>query len=183
MNQSDNISELAAALAKAQGKLASAKKDSKGHGYNYSDLATVIEAAKEVLPENGLAYSQLVGNSLNDTVSVTTILMHSSGQFISQEASIKVPEMRGVNDAQKAGAALSYLRRYSLQSILGMASEDNDAATEPKQTFSEKKADAAKAPEAKKEEPKKDEAKKEAAPEKPKTSGFKRSTPNVNAEL
>ena len=130
MRTSETINELAAALAKAQSELASAKKDSKGHGYNYSDLATVIEEARKVLPKHGLSFSQLVGNGETDRVSVNTILLHSSGQFISSEASIKIPDMRGVNDTQKAGAALSYLRRYSLQAILGMASEDNDASTD-----------------------------------------------------
>jgi hypothetical protein len=125
---SSAIDQLASSLAKAQGELVSAKKASEGHGYSYSDLATVIEAAKNVLPKNGLSYTQLVGSPDSETVKVTTILMHSSGQFIGQEASIKVPEMRGVNDTQKRGAALSYLRRYSLQAILGMASEDNDAS-------------------------------------------------------
>jgi hypothetical protein len=130
MKTSETINELATALAKAQAELVSAKKDSRGHGYNYSDLATVIEEARKVLPKHGLSFSQLVGSGDTDRVSVNTILLHSSGQFISSEASIKIPDMRGVNDTQKAGAALSYLRRYSLQAILGMASEDTDASTD-----------------------------------------------------
>ena len=153
IQKSEQLNELATALAKAQAELTSAKKDSKGHGYSYSDLATVIEEAKKVLPKHGLSFTQLVGQtnkteSISDevvafeTVSVTTILLHSSGQFISSEGSIRIPEMRGVNDTQKAGAALSYLRRYSLQAILGMASEDNDASSatgDDKKSFSEKK--------------------------------------------
>ena len=58
--------------------------------------------------------------------------MHNSGQFIGSTASIKIPEMNKINDTQKAGAAASYLRRYALQAIIGMASEDNDAASEQK---------------------------------------------------
>jgi hypothetical protein len=146
MEKSDQINELATALAKAQAELTSAKKDSKGHGYNYSDLATVIEEAKRVLPKHGLSFTQLVGQTNTsetvETINVTTILLHSSGQFISSEGSIRIPEMRGVNDTQKAGAALSYLRRYSLQAILGMASEDNDASSatgDDKRSFAEKK--------------------------------------------
>jgi hypothetical protein len=129
MNKSEQINELASALAKAQGELESAGKSSRGHGYNYSDLATVISTAKPVLSKHGLSISQLVNESDVDKVSVTTMLLHSSGQFLSSTGTIKIPEMRGVNDTQKAGAALSYLRRYSLQSILGMASEDNDASS------------------------------------------------------
>lgn len=129
MDKSEQINELAGALAKAQGELESAGKSSRGHGYNYSDLATVISTAKPVLAKHGLSISQLVNESDVDKVSVTTMLLHASGQFLSSTGTIKIPEMRGVNDTQKAGAALSYLRRYSLQSILGMASEDNDAAS------------------------------------------------------
>jgi hypothetical protein len=129
MNRSEQINELAGALAKAQGELDSAGKSSRGHGYNYSDLATVIATAKPVLAKHGLSISQLVNESDVEKVSVTTMLLHASGQFLSSTGTIKIPEMRGVNDTQKAGAALSYLRRYSLQSILGMASEDNDAAS------------------------------------------------------
>lgn len=129
MNKSEQINELASALAKAQGELESAGKSSRGHGYNYSDLATVISTAKPVLSKHGLSITQLVNESDVDKVSVTTILLHASGQFIASTGTIKIPEMRGVNDTQKAGAALSYLRRYSLQSILGMASEDNDASS------------------------------------------------------
>jgi len=130
MIKSEQINELATALAKAQSELGSAKKDSRGHGYNYSDLSTVIDLAKSVLPKHGISYSQLVGNAPEGYASVTTFLMHTSGQFIGSETVIKIPDMRGVNDTQKFGAALSYGRRYSLQAILGMASEDNDASSE-----------------------------------------------------
>lgn len=129
MFKSDQIDQLATALAKAQGDLVSAKKESKGHGYTYSDLSTVIESIKAVFPKNNLSYSQLVGNSTEGTASVTTIIMHASGQYIGQEASIRVPEMRGINETQKVGAALSYLRRYTLQALSGMASEDSDASS------------------------------------------------------
>lgn len=132
MIKSEQINELAAALAKAQGELKSAKKDSSGYGYNYSDLASVIDTLQPVFPKHGLSYVQLPGNSEKEgEATVTTILMHSSGQYIGETASIRIPEMNKVNDTQRHGAALSYLRRYMLQAVAGMASEDNDAASEP----------------------------------------------------
>lgn len=136
MDTSEKLDQIGSALASAQAELATAKKDSKGYSYNYSDLASVLATAKPVLEKNGLAVTQLVGQTLSNPetklsmVSVTTMLLHKSGQFISQEASIEIPEMKSINVTQKAGAAISYLRRYALQAILGMASEDNDASTD-----------------------------------------------------
>lgn len=130
MFKSEQINDLAAALAKAQGEMESAKKDSKAHSYNYSDLASVIAAAKPSLAKNGLSFTQLIEESEKGQVKVTTILLHSSGQFIGSTGSLDVPEMRGVNDAQRAGAAQSYLKRYQLQSLVGLPSEDNDCSSD-----------------------------------------------------
>ena len=129
MQMSSNINEIASALSKVQGELDTAKKDSSGYGYNYSDLASVIETARPVLEKNDLAVTQLVGETQDGNAKVTTILTHSSGQYFRSEASIPVIEMKGTNAAQNFGASLSYLRRYAYQAILGMASEDNDASS------------------------------------------------------
>ena len=128
INKSENINEIAAALSEAQGELEAAEKGTSGYGYNYSDLASVIATAKPVLKKYGLAVVQLTGNE-GDKMKVTTILTHKSGQFFQSEFSMGLVEMKGVNDAQKAGATISYMRRYAYQAILGMASEDSDASS------------------------------------------------------
>ena len=122
--------EFATAMAKLQGELENVKKDSEGYGYNYSNLASVIASSKEVLSQNGFSVMQPLTSSNDSLVSITTILAHSSGQYIQSDASLAVIEMKKCNKAQGAGASLSYLRRYALQSILGMTSEDNDASSE-----------------------------------------------------
>lgn len=139
MNQDNNldkhietskvIDQIAIALSRAQGELESVPKDEMGYGYSYSSLADTIRLAKPVLAKYELAISQLVSNKENRPA-VITILMHSSGQFIRSEASLPLIEMKGCNEAQRAGAVYSYLRRYALQAILNMSSEDNDAASE-----------------------------------------------------
>lgn len=156
---SNNIADIATALSKAQSELDSAKKDSSGYGYNYSDLASVINTSKPVLAKHNLSVVQLVGKQTETQVEVTTILAHSSGQFFKSIATLPVIEMKGCNKAQGAGASLSYLRRYAYQSIIGQPSEDNDGSSENKKpaTSSNFK---------KKEEPKK-AAKKEATAKKP----------------
>lgn len=128
VQKSQEINELATALAKVQGQLGAAKKDSSGYGYNYSDLATVIETSKEELSKNGLSVTQLLGSDGQD-ITVTTLLLHSSGQYLGSKVSAPPVDMKGVNEVQKRGASISYMRRYALQAILNMASEDNDASS------------------------------------------------------
>ena len=134
VTMSDSLSSIALALSKAQAKLGSVHKGEKGYGYSYSSLASTIEVSKEILAENELAVTQLVGKVDMEakTGTVTTILLHSSGEFIKTESTIPLIEMKGTNDAQNYGAVISYLRRYSLQAILNMASEDNDASSKGK---------------------------------------------------
>ena len=130
MIKSEQINELASALAKAQAKITFASKDSKAHAYKYADLGTVIEAVKPALNENGISFIQLIEESEPTSVKVTTLLLHSSGQFIGSTGSTGIPEMRGCNESQRAGAAQSYLKRYQLQALTGLPTEDNDASSE-----------------------------------------------------
>lgn len=123
MNKSDDIKELATALCKAQSEMGGAAKDSNNPFFKskYSDLGSVIRAIKHAFADNGLSYSQLP-LSQDGLVGVTTILMHSSGQWLSSELLLK--PVKG--DPQAAGSALTYARRYALQAIAGIPSEDDD---------------------------------------------------------
>jgi hypothetical protein len=186
-DMSPQINEIAEALSKAQAELTSAAKDNSGYGYNYSDLASVINSSRPALTKNGLAVVQLVGTTTEDSVSVTTILTHKSGQFFKSTATLPVIEMKGCNAAQSAGASLSYLKRYQYQSIIGQPSEDNDASSEGFKK-NERAAAPAPAPKAKAVEQKAAETSVAAAPEAaaPKRGGFKTKTlgaKNVSSEL
>lgn len=131
MIKSEQINELATALVKAQIAIGGVKKASKAFGYNYANLEAVIDAVKEPLNNNGLSFVQLIGESTQaNMVKVTTLLIHSSGQFIGSEGSTEIPEMKGCNLAQRAGAAQSYLKRYQLQALVGLPTEDNDASSD-----------------------------------------------------
>lgn len=124
MNRSDNINEIAAALAKAQGAMRHAKKDEANPFYKskYADLASVVEAIKEPLASNGLSYAQVLDVG-EDGVYVETLLMHASGQWISGR--LKMPVAKP-NDPQALGSASTYCRRFALQSIVGVPSADDD---------------------------------------------------------
>lgn len=130
MIRSENINDLAAALVLAQAEMTSASKDNKAHAYKYADLGTVIDAVKPALNKHGISFTQLIEESDANTVKVTTLLLHSSGQYIGSTGSTGIPEMRGCNEAQRAGAAQSYLKRYQLQALTGLPTEDNDASSE-----------------------------------------------------
>jgi hypothetical protein len=121
--KSELINELAAALSKAQGQLAGAVKDSSNPFFKsrYADLSSVVEALRQPFANNGLSYIQTT-ESHPDEVRVETILMHSSGQWIST-GTLNVPVTK--SDAQGYGSALTYARRYSL-CLLGVAPIDDD---------------------------------------------------------
>lgn len=123
MNNSVTIGELAKALSKAQGEMGAAVKDAKNPFYKstYADLASVIEAIREPFSKNGLAYSQLIGES-DDHAIITTLLFHISGEFLSDTLKLKPVK----NDPQGIGSAITYGRRYGLQAIAGLAAEDDD---------------------------------------------------------
>lgn len=130
MIKSDQLNELATALAKAQSEITFASKDSKAHAYKYADLGAVIEAVKPSLNKNGLSFAQLIEQSEAGSVTVTTLLLHTSGQYLGSTGSTGIPEMKGCNEAQRAGAAQSYLKRYQLQALTGLPTEDNDASSD-----------------------------------------------------
>lgn len=128
MRKSDSISELAKALAKCQSELKAAKFNAINPFLKnkYADLGAVIDAARQPMTSNGLAVSQPV-EIVGDIVGVTTILMHVSGEWIESHAEMTLGEERGKSAAQVAGSIVTYLRRYSLASIIGIyADEDTD---------------------------------------------------------
>ena len=123
MNRSESIKELATALNKAQSEMSGAKKKEINpfFGKKYADMNSVVDAVRIPFCDNGLSYSQFP--LFNDKcVGVETILMHESGEWIS--SILMLPMVK--QDPQAAGSAITYARRYSLQSIAGIPSEDDD---------------------------------------------------------
>jgi len=124
MNKSEQISELAAALAKAQGAMEGVIKASTNPFFKsrYADLAAVVNAVRAPFSANGLSFVQLPRVSGGEGVIIETVLLHASGQWISSE--IEVPVAKG--DAQGVGSAITYAKRYGLQAMAGLAAEDED---------------------------------------------------------
>lgn len=135
MEKSESIGKLAEALAKAQGAIEGAKKDSKNPFFksSYADLASVWEACRKPLSENGLAVVQVpLVNMGEEAVLLQTMITHSSGEWISGIMSMKPTK----TDPQAIGSTLTYLRRYCLSAFVGIAPEDDDgnAASQPNKT-------------------------------------------------
>lgn len=124
MNKSEQLNELAGALAKAQGEIENASKSSANPHFKskYADLAEILNTVRPVFSGHGLSVTQLPSYA-DGIASVETVLMHSSGQWISSVTSAPV----GKADAQGVGSCLTYLRRYSLAAVAGIAQEDDDA--------------------------------------------------------
>lgn len=123
MEKSESIKELAAALNKAQAEMSGAKKGAKNPFFKskYADLNSVVDAVRIPFCENGLSYSQFPIMQENK-VGVETILMHESGEWISSVLMLPMTKQ----DPQAAGSAITYARRYALQSIAGIPAEDDD---------------------------------------------------------
>lgn len=133
LNQSEQINELAAALAKAQGQITGALKDSNNPFFKskYADLASCWDACRKQLSENGLAVIQTTdidgiirdGKCEDPYVVVHTTLVHSSGQWIRGSLPVKAKD----DSPQAQGSGITYARRYALAAIVGLAQIDDDA--------------------------------------------------------
>ncbi len=122
---SDQLNELAAALAKAQATMRPAVKDAANPFFKsrYADLQSVIEAAHAALSEHGLSVSSVTDTDEQGNMMLCTYLLHSSGQWMCGRYPVE-PVKR---DPQGIGSAISYARRYALMSIVNLATSDDDA--------------------------------------------------------
>ena len=131
MKTSETISKLAVALLAAQKAITFAVKDASNPFFKskYADLPTVIDAVKPALNDAGIVFIQSATPSDSGTLSLTTRLIHESGEWLEDTATAPLQK----NDPQGYGSAITYLRRYSLAAITGLYQDDDDgqAASQP----------------------------------------------------
>ena len=142
MMHSEQLNELAVALATYQATAKNPANSAKNPFLknSYAPLNEILNEVRPELAKHGLSISQLVGGE--DKIGVTTMLLHKSGQYIGDTVSLTPDTSKGLSTAQNAGVVITYLRRYGLTAILGLAGEDdNDGHMEkpapPKQTEKE----------------------------------------------
>ena len=107
MNKSESIKELATALNKAQAEMPRVSFNSTNPFLKnkYADLGAIIEAARPIIAKTGLSISQFPFSD-GDMIGVTTILMHSSGEWLENSMTIHAGDEKGKSDAQVAGSII-----------------------------------------------------------------------------
>lgn len=136
MQTSEQIGEFSAALAAAQAELKNPLKNREvtvtprkrqdgsqppPYKFKYATFDAILEMARPILGKHSIAIVQTVANQ-GDVIMVTTRLMHSSGQWVEDVIGGKVENV----GLQGMGAAISYLKRYALTAMLGVAADDDD---------------------------------------------------------
>ena len=128
-----DIGGLAGALAKCQGEFTAVHKGKEGGGgkYNYADINAVLMTSSPITSKYGVAITQMnISLISGDKVltGVKTILMHQDGGYITSEIYMPTEKTKLNSIVQMAGVNITYLRRYGIQSALGLATTDNDGS-------------------------------------------------------
>ena len=161
MTRSESITHLATALAQAQAEMPVAVFDATNPFLKskYASLGAVIQSSRPILAKHKLSLVQFpisqgtphpaCGHLLpsaekeargdarptGDYIGVESILTHESGEFVAERILIPLTEEKGKSKVQSAGSTLTYLRRYSWASILGMYSDEDSDGSSPAQAF------------------------------------------------
>ena len=129
-SQSADVSELMVALAKAQGAIGDITRDrvvtvrsQKGsYQFKYATLSNIIRGIKKALSDNGIAYTQVLTWHREDRLYFLTTNLHCKNQFISSVT----PLISSGHGNQEFGSALTYMKRYALAALVGVAAEEDD---------------------------------------------------------
>jgi len=127
MKTSNEIGNLSKALTAFQKSAPPIPKDKTAklgtYSYKYADLASIWDKIRGNLADNGLSVIQSP-SSYQSEQTLTTMVAHESGEFISDTMSLKIMQ----ETPQGQGSAITYARRYALTAMLGLvADDDNDA--------------------------------------------------------
>ena len=118
------MKNLLKALSEFQNEVPTIHEETKGFNYTYSNLNSIFKIIKPLLMKHDLGFYQILdGRNL-----VTTIFHVKSGEQIQGSAEIPQVSLKGMNDYQTLGSGVTYLRRYSLSTMLGLITDkDVDA--------------------------------------------------------
>ena len=144
MKHSETMSDIAKALAKFQGEVRDPAKDTNNPFFKskYVPLDGLLNAVRPVLAANGLSFMQFLGGD-GQTITVTTLLLHESGEWIESEP---FPLKPVKTDPQAYGSACTYGKRYSLSAALGIGWQEDDDGNKASQKPSQNTQQAAGAP-------------------------------------
>lgn len=124
MQHSESMTALIGALVKFQRVVKNPKMDEEvtysGRKFKYASLTSVVDTVRQPLTENDLCFTQALEHYDTGVIALTTVLMHGSGEWISSTVPIQAEK-----GSQAFGAALTYMKRYSLCAILGVSAEED----------------------------------------------------------
>lgn len=125
MQKSNEISEINKALAEFRKEVKQPLKDANNPFFKskYVPLENVVEAIDDVAPKHGLSFTQWPVSDGNGNVGVSTMLLHSSGQYIEYDPVYMKPDKQ---TPQAIGSAITYSKRYSLSAVFGITSDEDD---------------------------------------------------------
>lgn len=131
MKTSNEIASLSKALTAFQKSAPPIPKDKTAkigsYSYKYADLASIWDKIRGGLADNGLGIIQSP-SSYQSEQTLTTMITHSSGEWISDTMSLKIVQ----DTPQGQGSAITYARRYALTAMLGLVADDDTDAQEHK---------------------------------------------------
>lgn len=133
---SPTIGSIALSLSKFQSKIQNVIKNKSGYEYKYAELSEYLNTIRIPLSECGLALVQVVEikDEHPDQEFLVTMIIHESGEWIKSTFNLKSQAVLSkdgrnrINDMQSLGSGVSYLRRYAIAAICGLAQEDDDGA-------------------------------------------------------
>lgn len=133
MKKSETLTEFSKAFAKTQQEMKQPLKDANNPFFKskYVPLENVVEAITESASKNGISFTQFPSSDEAGNVTVGTLVMHSSGEWIEYDP-IKMKPVK--NDPQSIGSAITYAKRYALSAIFGITSDPDDDGNEVTQT-------------------------------------------------
>ncbi|NQL22073.1 ERF family protein [Streptococcus suis] len=132
MRKSETIIELSKAFAKMQMELEQPLKNADNPFFKskYVPLENVVDSITRAANKHGLSFTQFPSSDENGNVTVGTMVMHESGEWIEYDPICMKPVK---NDPQAVGSAITYAKRYALSAIFGITSDNDDDGNEATQ--------------------------------------------------
>jgi hypothetical protein len=136
------MKHLLKSLAAFQQEVKVIHKATQGYGYSYADLPKIFDEINPLLQKHGLGFTQLINTKEGVNYLATVVFHVESGEQIESNCMIPYVQLKGMNDYQSFGSAVSYFRRYCLSSMLCLVSDkDLDASGEQVKTKKKPKID------------------------------------------
>jgi len=125
MKQSESITKLLENFTKAQAEFPTLPKDKNGYNYRYTDLDTVISTVRPILAKYNLGFMQALTTLESGKWAISTRIFNNAGEWIEDTTTLPDVSLAKGNAAQNVGAAITYMKRYTLCAMLGISSDED----------------------------------------------------------